>query len=86
MVEHPYKEEHVDNLYIRTFRPYQKDLIWHFDIEDRIIYIDKETDWKIQFDNCIPQYICNDMFIPKMTYHRLIIGKDELTVKIKKVL
>ena len=45
-----------------------------------------DTDWKFQFDNDLPVDLSNKkLFIPKETYHRLIKGTGDLTLKIYKL-
>jgi hypothetical protein len=43
------------------------------------------TDWMVQMDNELPKPLTEKVFIPKETYHRVIKGSDDLTVKIKKL-
>tara|TARA_R110000803_G_scaffold193475_1_gene256408 strand:- start:215 stop:466 length:252 start_codon:yes stop_codon:yes gene_type:complete len=72
---------------IRTFTQdiSEEELVWHRDREDRIIDPTYPTDWKFQFDNETPVNITRLLFIPKNTYHRLIKGTGDLTVKVKKL-
>jgi hypothetical protein len=45
-----------------------------------------DTDWKFQYDNDLPVDLSNKkLFIPKETYHRLIKGTGDLTLKIFKL-
>ena len=72
---------------IRTF---SKDvdpmeLVWHRDREDRIIDPHHTTDWMFQFDNQLPGKITRLLFIPKNTYHRLIKGTGDLTIRVDKL-
>lgn len=61
-------------------------LIWHRDVEDREILIKSGEDWKLQLDNQLPiKLIKGESYrIPKMVYHRVIKGQDDLLVEIKK--
>lgn len=79
----PYKEYGE----LRTFSSLIKDdeLVWHRDREDRILSPNHTTDWQFQFDNELPILINKEIFIPKGTYHRIIKGKGDLTVKIIKL-
>ena len=88
----PFTEEVIDeNTVIRTFNAdeiedYQ--LKWHWDEQDRIIEVLHETDWKIQFDNKMPQglYPVVKNHIKAGLYHRLIKGTGKLTLKINKII
>jgi cupin superfamily acireductone dioxygenase involved in methionine salvage len=78
------------NSWIRTFDPTLTDseeYIWHRDEKDRNVTVLDGTGWKIQFDDKIPQMInINDIiFIPKNVYHRLILGKTKLRLKIEEI-
>ena len=59
------------------------ELVWHRDKEDRYVEAMHDTDWKFQYDNDLPVDLSNKkLFIPKETYHRLIKGTGDLTLKI----
>lgn len=84
----PFKEEKIsENKFKRTF--YQNtdssEYMWHRDREDRVIEPLEKTDWKIQFDNKIPQTIEGKIFIPKETYHRAIKGSGDLKILLTKL-
>jgi hypothetical protein len=81
--------EHIENgYYIRTFSEGVDDgeLVWHRDKEDRIVKSIGDTDWMIQMDNELPKPLTEMVYIPKNTYHRVIKGSGDLTVKINKIL
>ena len=83
----PYTEEQTDtNTYIRTFSAdtLETDLIWHLDREDRVIEATHYTDWKFQFDDELPVSLNNLITIPKNTFHRIIKGTDDCTIRITK--
>lgn len=83
----PYTEEQTDtNTYLRTFSAEtpETDLIWHLDREDRVIEATHYTDWKFQFDDELPVSLNNLITIPKNTFHRIIKGTDDCTIRIKK--
>lgn len=64
------------------------DYIWHMDSEDRYVYIEQTGQgWKFQFDNELPRLLNkgDKLFIPKMTFHRVIKGEDQLVIRIKTV-
>jgi hypothetical protein len=86
MVKLPFNQNRLsENKVIRTF--YQdtpdEELKWHRDAEDRYVKSIGETDWKLQFDNKLPQKISYEyVFIPKGVYHRVIKGTGDLKVEV----
>ena len=83
----PYTEEQTDtNTYIRTFSADtpETDLIWHLDREDRVIEATHYTDWKFQSDDELPISLNNLITIPKNTFHRIIKGTDDCTIRMTK--
>ena len=88
----PFTEKIIDeSTFIRTFDPQQIEdhqLKWHWDEEDRRIEVLHETDWKIQFDNKIPEKLSPTIIhhIKAGAYHRLIKGTEKLSLKINKIL
>lgn len=84
----PYQEKLNGNVSIRKFYSDTdpNSLVWHRDREDRTIKVLNKTDWCIQVDNQLPLPLRKDasIFIPKGMYHRVIKGKTDLVVKIKK--
>lgn len=88
MEDFPFEELIKKDYVIRTFSEDVDDmeLIWHRDREDRIVKSISETDWLIQLDNELPKSLTETIFIPKNTYHRVIKGSGNLTVKIKKLI
>ena len=80
----PYIEELKDGFIIREFSDNtpSMEFVWHRDLKDRIIEPLHETDWKFQLDNEVPIEL-NRIFIKAGTYHRLIKGTGNLTLKIK---
>tara|TARA_A200000113_G_scaffold222351_1_gene235784 strand:+ start:839 stop:1099 length:261 start_codon:yes stop_codon:yes gene_type:complete len=83
----PYTEQKIwDNIYIRTFSADtpETDLIWHLDAEDRVIEATHDTDWKFQFDDQLPVSLNNTISIPKNTFHRIIKGTNDCTLRITK--
>ena len=79
----PYKDKKENGYIVREFKSNisERRLMWHRDIYDRIIEPLHNTDWKFQFDNQVPIPL-SKLFIPKETYHRLIKGTGNLTLKI----
>ncbi len=89
MVEFPFKEEKVsDNVFMRVFYPEleTEDLKWHIDLEDRVIRVVENTDWKFQFDNQLPITFSGEIFVPAGVWHRLIKGNGQLKIKVTKLL
>ena len=60
--------------------------VWHRDKEDRYVQSINYSDWKLQLDNTVPVEFGNSkLFIPKETYHRLIKGTGDITLKVWKL-
>lgn len=83
----PFNEHIEEGYHVRTFPKDvdEMELVWHRDKEDRIVESVSETDWMIQMDNELPKSLTERTYIPKETYHRVIKGSGDLTVKIKKI-
>jgi hypothetical protein len=87
--ENPYNDTLVgENIFIRIFNLDDidtEDLIWHRDKEDRHITLLEGENWSIQFDNELPRKINKDecIFVPKMVYHRVLIGTTNLKILVK---
>jgi hypothetical protein len=85
----PYTDTRIsDTEWIREFDPYvteSEEYIWHRDFNDRTVTVLEGSDWQFQFDNELPIIInkYNEIFIPKLVYHRLIPGKEKLIIRIK---
>ena len=62
----------------------EEELVWHRDREDRLVEAVGLTDWKIQLDNELPRRLTK-LIIPKDTYHRLLKGTNDLTVRVIKL-
>ncbi len=65
----------------------ENELKWHFDLEDRIVVCEHETDWLLQMDNKLPVKIVKNQqyHIPEGEYHRIIKGTGDLTVRVLKL-
>lgn len=87
----PYIDEKLsETSWIRTFDPSATDseeYIWHRDLKNRHIEVLEGNGWYFQFDEELPQRInrFDTLFVPKMKYHRLLVGKTPLKIKIKEV-
>lgn len=84
----PFQEQKEKNYVVRTFSEEveEGELVWHRDKEDRIVRSVGDTDWMIQMDNQLPKPLTEMVYIPKNTYHRVIKGNGDLTVKINKLM
>lgn len=86
MINFPFKQIKIDDsTVIREFSEKTDpiEFMWHRDLEDRMISPTHNTDWLFQFDNELPFIIKDDIFIPAGSFHRLIKGSNNLTLKIK---
>lgn len=88
----PFTEEIIDEkTMIRTFdssKIEEHQLKWHWDKQTRVIEVLNENDWKIQFDNKVPQKLDPSFSyeIKEGVYHRVIKGTGILKLKINKIL
>lgn len=75
-----------DGMWIREFSPDEssEDYVWHRDCESRYITVLDGCGWMFQFDNELPFFINkgDDLFVPRMMYHRIIPGTTSLRIKI----
>ena len=85
----PFSEINKDGVLEREFHPEtpSEELIWHTDLEDRLVTIKKSGGWKLQFDNELPKNLRDEeeIFIPQGAWHRVIKGSAPLIVHIKKL-
>lgn len=84
----PYKEMSLgNNEYIREFSCDVdiEELEWHIDKENRIVETIQNDNWKFQMDNELPILLKDKIYIPKETYHRILKGRGNLILKIKKL-
>jgi len=84
----PYEDQLnlFDNSFVRTFDNVQSDeLVWHRDKKNRTVRVIRCKDWKIQFDNELPNIMDEGdiIKIKKEVYHRLHRGKGKLVLEIK---
>lgn len=85
----PFSEIRIGKkIFLREFKKEtpEDELIWHLDKEDREVTLVEGTNWKLQLDNQLPQMLelGKSYWIPKMTYHRLIRGDDDLLIRVWK--
>ena len=80
----PYKDIGI----LRLFEPNvnSKDLVWHRDKEDRTVEVMEGEGWQFQFNGSLPFELTEGrkFKIDKDMYHRVIKGKTNLVLKIKK--
>ena len=80
----PYKDIGI----LRLFEPNvnSKDLVWHRDKEDRKVEVLEGEGWQFQFNGSLPFELTEGrkFKIDKDMYHRVIKGKTNLVLKIKK--
>jgi len=83
----PFKQFEEGNKLIRVFEGSidPDELIWHQDREDRLIKVIEANGWGYQLDNQLPLPLeeGQELFIPKMTYHRVIKGTGPLVVEVR---
>ena len=72
----------------RTFDPERDDseYVWHRDKEDRTVEVMEGEGWQFQFNGSLPFELTEGrkFKIDKDMYHRVIKGKTNLVLKIKK--
>lgn len=78
----PYKDSSNIRVFSKDVDP--MDLIWHTDLEDRLVEVVDGIGWKLQFDNELPfelkQGDC--IFIKEGTIHRVLKGTTDLKIRI----
>jgi len=86
MVVKPYTDTQNKKHFIRTFKSNlnEQELTWHRDKENRVVIPLSGKNWKFQLDNELPIKLENKkaIYIPKNTYHRLLMGESDLKVAI----
>jgi hypothetical protein len=70
-----------------TIRKFSQDidpieLMWHRDLKNREVKLVSGKGWKIQLENKLPQNL-DSVIIPKLSWHRVIKGEDDLIISIK---
>lgn len=84
----PYLDTKYENSFTRRFDNISSDeAVWHRDKKDRKIEILSGSGWKLQFDNDLPKdlNIGDKIYIPKMVFHRIILGIDPLVIAIQEL-
>lgn len=84
----PYNDiEVTDEYIIREFNENIDpiELMWHRDLNSRMVEIIKGNNWKYQEENKLPVTLKkgDKIFIPKLSWHRIFLGEDNLIIKIQ---
>ena len=86
MKDFPFNQHFDKEKLIRVFSEDidPSELIWHQDREDRTIKVIEANGWGYQLDNQLPLPLEDgqELFIPKMMYHRVIKGDGSLVVEV----
>ena len=86
MKDFPFNQHFDKEKLIRVFSEDidPSELIWHQDLEDRTIKVIEANGWGYQLDNQLPLPLEDgqELFIPKMMYHRVIKGAGSLGVEV----
>ena len=80
----PYKDVGILRLFDADVK--SEDLVWHRDKEDRTVEVMEGEGWQFQFNGSLPFELTEGrkFKIDKDMYHRVIKGKTNLVLKIKK--
>ena len=80
----PYKDVGVIRIFSSEVD--SDDLVWHRDLQNRKITVLEGEGWQFQFNGSLPFELTEGRIfeIPKGMYHRIIKGKTNLVLKIKK--
>jgi len=83
----PYTQKIESGKIYRTFTPDvdSKELKWHQDLKDRKVTIVEDGGWQFQMENSLPNklFVAEQIFIPKLVWHRVIKGTGKLVVEIE---
>ena len=86
----PFSQKEEEGFIIRTFAHDvdSEELTWHYDLHERFVICEHDTDWMVQFDIEIPKPIKKGetVHVPPYVYHRVIKGSGNLIVKIKEII
>lgn len=81
-------DPYIDDGDIREFsaQVLSSELVWHRDLENRIVTVLEGIGWQFQYDDGLPFNLnINDkVFISSMQYHRVLKGTTNLKLKIKR--
>jgi len=83
----PYTQKIESGKIYRTFTPDvdSEELKWHQDLKDRKVTIVEDGGWQFQMENSLPNklFVAEQIFIPKLVWHRVIKGTGKLVVEIE---
>lgn len=86
-MEYPFEQIEKEGKLIRIFSPdvESEELKWHQDLKDRKVTVIEGGDWKFQMENGLPNKlrVAEQIFIPKLVWHRVIKGTEKLVVEIE---
>lgn len=86
-MNYPFHQEIIGNKLRRVFSPEveSEELKWHQDLKDRKVTIIEDGGWKFQIENGLPNKlrVAEQIFIPKLVWHRVIKGTEKLVVEIE---
>jgi hypothetical protein len=89
-MDYPFEQIEKDGKLIRTFLPDvdSEELKWHQDLNDRKVTIIEDGGWLFQMDDSLPNKLSikEQLFIPKLSWHRVIKGKGNLVVEIEELI
>ena len=80
----PYKDVGIVRIFSSDVD--SEDLVWHRDKENRRVTVADGEGWQFQFNGSLPFELTEGRIfdIPEGMYHRVIKGKTDLVLKIKK--
>lgn len=85
-MDFPFSEIKDNDVILRTFSPDvdSDELVWHKDLKDRKVTIVEDGGWEFQEEDKLPikMYPNQTIWIPKLSWHRVIKGHSELKVEI----
>lgn len=88
-MDFPFEQIEKNGKLIRTFRTDvdSDELKWHQDLKDRKVKIIESGGWLFQMEDELPNKMINDetIFIPKLTWHRVIKGNETMIVEIEEL-
>lgn len=83
----PYTQKIESGKIYRTFTPdvESEELKWHQDLKDRKVTIIEDGGWQFQMEDSLPNklFVAEQIFIPKLVWHRVIKGTGKLIVEIE---
>lgn len=86
-MDFPFEQIEKEGKIVRTFNPDVEDdeLKWHQDLKDRKVTILESGGWLFQMENELPKKLedAKQIFIPKLSWHRVLKGQGKLVVEIE---